>query len=78
MAVKNDSDKCIYCGACVGVCPTQALVLKDTKIMVIEEKCISCGACVTICPVNAMSLTKKEDTKSAQTKVEPKKAVKKK
>lgn len=59
MVVKNDSDKCVYCGACVGVCPTQALVLKDTKIIVIEEKCISCGACVTICPVNAMDLPKK-------------------
>jgi len=59
MAVKNNSDKCLYCGACVGVCPVQALALKDTRIVVDEKKCISCGACVKICPVGAMTLEKK-------------------
>ena len=59
MVVKNNPNKCLYCGACVGVCPSQALVLKDTKIVVYVDKCISCGACVAICPVGAMSLEKK-------------------
>jgi ferredoxin len=56
MVVKNNPNKCLYCGACVGVCPVQAIVLKDTRIVIDEKKCISCGACVKICPVGAMSL----------------------
>ncbi|MFA6268224.1 MAG: 4Fe-4S binding protein [archaeon] len=56
MSVKNNSNKCMYCGACVGVCPVSAIVLKDTRIFIDEKKCISCGACVKICPVGAMKL----------------------
>ena len=53
--MRNNSNKCLYCGACVGVCPAQAIVLKDTRIFV-NDKCVSCGACTKICPVGAMSL----------------------
>jgi len=59
MTAKNNSNKCAYCGACVGVCPTAAIVLKDTRIFIDEKKCISCGSCVKICPVGAMSIEKK-------------------
>jgi ferredoxin len=59
MVVKNNPQKCLYCGACVGVCPTAALILKDVRIYVDEKKCISCGACVKICPVSAMTIDKK-------------------
>jgi len=58
MTVINDANKCVYCGACVGVCPVQALVLKDTKLIVDKQKCINCGACVTMCPVGAMQIKK--------------------
>jgi len=58
MVVKNNPNKCLYCGACVGVCPVQAIVLKDTRIIVDEKKCTSCGACVKMCPVGAMALQK--------------------
>ncbi|MCX6804331.1 MAG: 4Fe-4S binding protein [Candidatus Diapherotrites archaeon] len=68
MVVKNNSNKCAYCGACVGVCPTQALVLKDVRIFVDESKCISCGACVKICPVGAMELSKEVKTASKSKK----------
>lgn len=60
MVVKNNSNKCLYCGACAGVCPTQAITLKDTRISIDETKCISCGACVKICPVGAMKLEGKK------------------
>lgn len=59
MSAKNNSNKCLYCGACVGVCPVGAIVLKDTRIFIDEKKCINCGACVNICPVGAMSVEKK-------------------
>ncbi|MCC7552187.1 4Fe-4S binding protein [Candidatus Micrarchaeota archaeon] len=47
--------KCIKCGACVGVCPTQALTLTEKGIVFDKTKCINCGACIQICPANAIS-----------------------
>jgi ferredoxin len=53
--VKINNFKCIKCGACVGVCPVQALVLTEEGITFDKNKCIKCGACVKICPANAVS-----------------------
>jgi Fe-S-cluster-containing hydrogenase component 2 len=53
---QNNANKCLYCGGCVGVCPVNAIILKDTRIIIDKEKCIGCGACVKICSVGAMEL----------------------
>ncbi|MDI6916509.1 MAG: 4Fe-4S binding protein [Thermoplasmatales archaeon] len=55
MAVKIDEEKCTGCGACVDVCPTEAITVNE-KAKVDEEKCIECSACVSECPVGAISL----------------------
>jgi len=55
MAVTIDKEKCTACGACVDVCPVDALKLEDTAV-VDEETCIDCGTCVDECPVDAISL----------------------
>jgi len=47
-----DSQKCIKCRQCVGVCPTKAIT-QDVEL--ITQKCIGCGNCGAICPVNAIS-----------------------
>jgi len=52
--IKVDTNKCLYCGGCVSVCPTGALELKETKIIFNKEKCIDCGACLKFCPVGAL------------------------
>ena len=55
MAVKIDKDTCIGCGACVDVCPVQAMSMEDGKAKCDEGTCIDCGACIGTCPVQAIS-----------------------
>jgi formate hydrogenlyase subunit 6/NADH:ubiquinone oxidoreductase subunit I len=46
-----DELKCIDCGACVSLCPTDALCLnKDARLEFSKEKCIGCLLCVDTCP----------------------------
>ncbi len=46
-----DEDKCINCGACVSLCPTNALYLdKDDRLAFYYEKCIGCLLCLDSCP----------------------------
>ena len=55
MAVKVDNDKCTGCGACVEICPVNAIKIENEKA-VIGEECIDCGACISQCPVEAISM----------------------
>ena len=55
MAVQIDEEKCTGCGACVEVCPVEALKVEDDKATVSEE-CVECGACIDECPNEALSL----------------------
>ena len=48
--------KCVGCGKCLEVCPTEALYWVEKEIFVREELCRSCGACVEACPKGAISL----------------------
>jgi len=56
MAVTIDKEKCTGCGACVEVCPVEALKLVDDKSVVDPDTCIDCGTCVDECPVEAITL----------------------
>ncbi|MBN1159958.1 MAG: 4Fe-4S binding protein [Candidatus Diapherotrites archaeon] len=60
MKAQCNTDKCIYCGACVGVCPVGALTLDETRIVIDKKKCIGCGACAKICPAGAMTVKEGE------------------
>lgn len=54
--LKIDREKCLWCGSCVGVCPTLALTLKETYVDVDQERCTLCGICVRACPVGAITI----------------------
>ena len=56
MAVVINKETCIGCGACIDVCPVEALTMVDGKAVVDEGKCVDCGACVDTCPVGAITL----------------------
>ena len=47
---------CTYCGACVSMCPSGALELAETRLMIDEASCSECGLCVAACPVEALVL----------------------
>ncbi len=49
------SDECTKCGACVPVCPVDAITEGDDKFIIDPEKCTDCGVCEAECPVNAIS-----------------------
>ncbi len=51
--MKFQNDKCGYCGACVSVCPTSSLELKENITILNQEKCDECGRCEIICPLGA-------------------------
>lgn len=43
------------CRKCVQECPTQALTVSKTGVVVLDKKlCVGCLACVAVCPIEAM------------------------
>jgi len=53
-----DIDACIFCGACVKRCPTQALLVKkpDREWIIDRLRCCTCNACVEVCPTKCLSM----------------------
>ncbi|MDP4173045.1 MAG: 4Fe-4S binding protein [Bacteroidota bacterium] len=51
-------DKCDFCGCCVGVCPEDAIELKEAEIRIIEELCTNCAKCVWCCPFEVLKFNK--------------------
>ena len=50
------SNLCIGCGACISVCPQQAISLRNDKAFVDFSKCNDCGICCGICAKDAHTL----------------------
>lgn len=55
MGIKIDLDKCTGCGACLAVCPFDALELVAEKAQV-KEGCNLCGACQPACVYDAITV----------------------
>ena len=55
---QNSPDDCTACGACVEMCPMDAISLEETAEVNLN-RCIGCGVCVGACPSDAMSLVQK-------------------
>jgi NAD-dependent dihydropyrimidine dehydrogenase PreA subunit len=53
-----DDDLCINCGACISLCQTGALHLKENdELEFTKEKCIGCLLCLDSCPRHAIKET---------------------
>jgi coenzyme F420 hydrogenase subunit beta len=44
-----DPQHCTFCGTCVGICPHDALIVKNEKVLQISD-CKKCGLCYNTCP----------------------------
>lgn len=52
-----DVEKCVECGLCTGVCPTEALYLdSEWHICFDKDRCILCENCIETCPTRAVVL----------------------
>jgi len=57
--IEKDDDKCVDCGACVSICPMDALTFDDDhSVILLEDRCngVTCGLCVDTCPQRAIRL----------------------
>ncbi|WP_229425102.1 4Fe-4S dicluster domain-containing protein [Massilia sp. Se16.2.3] len=57
-AIAVNTQSCSLCMACVGVCPSSAVM--DTpdlpRLRFVEQNCVQCGLCANTCPENAITL----------------------
>ena len=52
---KKDEEKCIDCGACISLCPVEAIKpAEDWTVEVDDLKCIGCSFCTNSCPTRAI------------------------
>ena len=49
-----NASECVACGACVDVCPENAITCEDVAVIDIS-KCSNCGACIDECPSSCIS-----------------------
>ena len=54
--------KCIGCGECVKVCPSEACHLAKEGIITLKELCSLCGKCAEVCPTLATEMSGQERT----------------
>ncbi len=59
-AAEIDRENCSLCGACIDICPFDALALKEDSVELAWEKCLGCGACEAMCPSGAARLVRDE------------------
>lgn len=63
--IEVDAEKCVSCGACVTLCPVEAITIdEDASVVFNKEKCVgsTCSACVDACPSRAIKSVKQNNS----------------
>lgn len=53
-----ESNSCVGCGDCVGICPVNAIEIIDGKAVIDAGLCIECEMCITSCTYKAIRKNK--------------------
>jgi nitroreductase/Pyruvate/2-oxoacid:ferredoxin oxidoreductase delta subunit len=54
VTVVIDAKKCVGCEACLQVCPSETLSMRDGKAVVTGQESLGCGHCAAVCPTGAI------------------------
>jgi ferredoxin len=56
--IRRNDEKCTHCGACIAVCPTDALTVDPRSLEVAfdYDECAACELCIKVCPARAMEV----------------------
>ncbi len=54
MAMKVKEDLCTGCEACISLCPTEAIIMRDGVAKIIAQFCNGCGYCADGCGEEAI------------------------
>ncbi|ACB40767.1 4Fe-4S binding protein [Pyrobaculum neutrophilum] len=57
------AEGCTLCGACVNVCPTDALSIKGFELRLTPALCIACGVCAEKCPERVVRVAEAREDK---------------
>ena len=66
--IEVDEEKCFSCGACVALCPVEAISIdQDSLVRFNKEKCVgsTCSICVDACPARAIKSVKQTSEEQA-------------
>ena len=59
-----DQKICVACGACMKVCPKNAIsVYRGCYAVVDETKCVGCGLCAKTCPAGCIATGERSEVK---------------
>ena len=54
VTVVIDAENCVGCEACLQVCPSETLTMRDGKAVVTGQESLGCGHCAAVCPTEAI------------------------
>lgn len=53
-SIRFDPNRCNGCMSCMRVCPTQAIRVRRSQAVMLEDRCIDCGECIKVCTQSAV------------------------
>ncbi|MBQ2508481.1 MAG: 4Fe-4S binding protein [Bacteroidales bacterium] len=53
-ALDIDPRRCTACSHCLHICPTEAIRIRNSQSVILENRCIDCGKCYSVCPTKAI------------------------
>jgi ferredoxin len=63
---ETDLADCIGCGACVDICPVDAVKMVGEMPEVDRDWCIGCGVCAVACPAGVISINRRVETQAPE------------